>query len=376
LLVKVANTAGMHIVKTVMPLKSKPLIGILTITLEPLEDSYHVYFELVEELTALDVELVVFTPYGINWLNETVRGFVFKNGTWDRGVTRFPDAVYNRLYGTNAKTIARLIKMLGEKCVFNHQNRLNKAQVARILNSSKLEPNLPETNEYSWDNLAGMLAKYEKVMLKPVYGHYGFNIYQVTQTESQYLVYFETLRRPHYRFNKPEQLRNWIEELLLRSHKCIYLVQQYIEPLKIRGRFFDLRVLVQRNAKGKWAVTAIMSRINRLNYLISNFVYSIADGTELLKDLGLPRLIDPITEMGIDVGRLLTKKMAMFAEISVDYLIDNNNKPWIIEVNGKPRKDLFEDYADEELLRTIHLQPIIYGRHAAVKKQNSQLQKR
>ena len=349
-------------------MKNKPLIGILAITLGPLEDSYEVYFDLTEELTALGVELIVFTPYGVDWLKETVRGLVFKNGKWDSGVTRLPDAVYNRLYGTNPKTVARLIKTLGEKHVYNHQNRLNKAQVAGILADSKLKPYLPESGEYSWDNLRSMLAKYRQVMLKPVYGHYGLNIYKVVQAGSGCQAYFETLRRPYRTFTKPDELKNWVETSVLQSKTKPYLVQQYIEPAKLRGRFFDLRVLVQRNGIGKWVTTAVMSRINRFNSLISNFVYRVIDGEKLLKDLGLPHLREPVLEMGIDAGRLLTKGLGMFAEISVDFLIDQNNKPWIIEVNGKPRKDLFEDYANEELLRKIHLQPIIYGRYIALRK--------
>ena len=140
--------------------------------------------------------------------------------------------------------------------------------------------------------------------------------------------------------------------------------------LSCGGVFFDLRLLAQRDGAGKWAVTAVMSRINRLNYLISNLVYRITDGEDLLKDLGLPHLIRPLSEMSVEAAKLLTRKLGMFAEISVDWIVDQSYKPWIIEINGKPRKDLFEDYADDELLRAIHLRPISYGRYAALKKAN------
>lgn len=362
----VANGTGLHIVEPVMLVKNKVLLGILTITLEPLEDGYHVYLDLTEELEALNVSLVVFTPYGIDWMHDTVRGLVLKDGEWVPGVTRFPDAVYNRLYGTNARTVARLASVLGARCVFNHDNRLSKILVANILKGSRLAQNLPETAEYSWDGCMRMLGKYRQVILKPSFGHYGFDIYKVERTEEQYQVYFETLRRPYQSFTKADQLRDWIKEMLREAKKGSYLVQQYVEPLRLRGRFFDLRMLVQRNGEGKWAVTGIMSRFNRLNYLISNFVYTITDGTELLTEIGLAHLIKPLTTMGTDVARLLTKNLGMFAEMSVDCIIDTSYKPWIIEVNGKPRKDLFEDYADEELLRAIYLQPIIYGRFAAL----------
>ena len=105
--------------------------------------------------------------------------------------------------------------------------------------------------------------------------------------------------------------------MLVKPKPRPYLVQQYIEPLKLRGRFFDLRLLAQRDGAGKWAVTAVMSRINRLNYLISNLVYRITDGEDLLKDLGLPHLIRPLSEMSVEAAKLLTRKLGMFAEISV-----------------------------------------------------------
>ena len=362
----------LHILKSVINLKNKPLLGIMTISLGWLEDSYLVYLDLEAELTELGVDVVVFTPYGINWTRETVSGLVFQDGKWDRGVTRFPDVVYNRLYGTNPKTIGRLAQKLGSQRVYNRENRLDKAEVGNILARSKLQRYLPETLEYSWDNLNKLLKKHQRVILKPAYGHYGFDIFLLVQAESQVQVYIETLRKPAYRFSNEQSLRTWTEEMLTEQAERKYLVQQWIEPLKYEKRFFDLRLLLQRNGRGTWEVTAMMSRINRLNYFISNFVYRIVDGRELLKKQGLVRLVQELDRIGIETAQTLNQKLGPFAELSVDFLIDSRNQPWIIEVNGKPRRDLFEDFADDQLLKKIYLQPLIYGRYLALQKLKGQ----
>lgn len=95
--------------------------------------------------------------------------------------TRLPDAVYNRLYGTNPKTIARLVKELGTNHVYNHENRLDKSVVANLLARSKLKEYLPATYGYSWDNLKMLLDNQSRVVLKPVYGHYGLDIILIEQ---------------------------------------------------------------------------------------------------------------------------------------------------------------------------------------------------
>mgnify|MGYP001026581752 FL=1 len=352
-------------------LKNKPLIGIITISLGWVEDSYHIYFELEEELTELGVELVVFTPYGIDWMRDKIRGLVFKDGEWERGETRLPDAVYNRLYGTNPKTIARLVKELGTNHVYNHENRLDKSVVANLLARSKLKEYLPATYGYSWDNLKMLLDNQSRVVLKPVYGHYGLDIILIEQGENGWEVFVETLRSPRFRFDRLQGLRAWTEELNSQT-KSGYLVQRWIEPLKYNGRYFDLRLLLQRGGRGAWETTAVMSRITRLNYFVSNFVYKTVDGEELLRQVGLPTLPRKLGSIAYQAAELLERRLGHFAELSVDFLVDNKNQPWIIEINGKPRRDLFEDYADEELLKKIYLRPIVYGRYLAAKKLKGQ----
>ena len=46
----------------------------------------------------------------------------------------------------------------------------------------------------------------------------------------------------------------------------------------------------------------------------------------------------------------------------MDFMVDAEGRPWIIEVNGKPDKGLFHEFGDEQMLERIYLTPLTYLR--------------
>lgn len=271
-----------------------------------------------------------------------------------------PDVVYNRLYGTHQETVQRLIAVLGPERVYNHNNRLDKLTVYRYLAASDLNQYLPPTAVYSWETLSLWLKQYARVILKPQLGHYGVHIYLIHQTDTDYTIFAETLRNPRYTFTAG-QLRNWLTDLMETLPSNKFLLQRWIEPLQYSGRYFDLRLLVQKAVPERWQVTGILSRINRLSYFVSNYAYNIVDGNNLLRQLELVELGDQLQKAAVQTAVLVHDKLGGLAELSVDFIIDTAYQPWIIEVNGKPRKDLFAHCCDETVMQKIYLQPIRYG---------------
>ncbi|HBG02774.1 MAG TPA: ATP-binding protein, partial [Firmicutes bacterium] len=47
--------------------------------------------------------------------------------------------------------------------------------------------------------------------------------------------------------------------------------------------------------------------------------------------------------------------------ISVDFALDTEGHLWIIEVNGKPDRNLFFTLRDEELIKRILVSPLEYA---------------
>ena len=337
------------------------IIGILTISLDRLSDDFPPYLDLSERLLELGAQLIVFTPYGINWKQKTVSGLISTKGNWEIGITSWPNAVYNRLYGTHSRFIECLADELGMGMVFNEMNRLDKLEIHHVLTNSKVGEYLPDTVDFSWKNLLFWLTKYKRIILKPKRGHYGKNVYLLVNTEDEYYVFIGSMNNPKYKFDKSGELKKWADETQADLPNQDFLIQKWIESAKFAGRYFDVRLLVQKNNQGNWETTAAVSRIARYNFFISNIVYQIVDSQWLFVQLGWKDLVLIMKDIGLQVGKILCEKLGPFGELSIDFLVDAQANPWIIEINGKPTKTLFTKVVNDNVLSKIYLNPIEYA---------------
>lgn len=341
-------------------MKVKPIIGVLGITLENLPEYYEDDLNLDDEVAGLDGTVVLFTPAGIDWDRGQVRGLVLGKNGWEEDRISFPHAIYNRLYGTHSGLVIRLADKLGHHRVFNHNNRLDKTMVHNILAKSTLKPYLPATSKFNIQLLFSWLSKYQQLIVKPQKGHYGKEVYKIVKTKTDYEVYYETDHQPVGVFSR-RTLEVWLIQTLGVAANQKYLLQQWIESVQISGRYFDTRALVHKISRGQWQVPGQTSRLARRGYFVSNFVEIVESAERIATKLGSEELPNQLTKIAIEAAQLLDRYIGELAEISIDYLIDEQLHPWILEVNGKPTKDLFTYLADDQLISAVYLQPLKYG---------------
>lgn len=355
-------------------MKKRPVIGLLCIILGQQPEYEELDLELEQEIMDLGIDLIAFTPYGISWSDQTVQGKGLVNGEWVRTEKPFPDAIYNRLYGTHPNTIKRLTGMIGTQSLFNRKNRLDKYQVYQSLYKTHKRI-LPFTSEYTWAGLMDSLETQQQIILKPKHGHYGLDIYRVTKVrEGRYELYHDKIRQPKLIFSK-KQLEEFMGEIQGEAEKREYLIQQLIEPVMWQGRYFDIRTLVQKDHLGKWQVTASISRVARKNYFATNVVYKLDEPENMLQNAsfhvtesnGAEIIMGKVKQIALEVANTLNATMGPLGELGIDFLIDRWGEPWLIEVNGKPRKDLFDIIDDEAVLEKIYLRPLEYAKFLARK---------
>ena len=134
----------------------------------------------------------------------------------------------------------------------------------------QLRPVLPHTELLNQKNFYRLLKMYRHIIVKPSNSSGGDGVIQITTiAPNQFKVHYEKKQK---KVNL-EQLYPLIRRLTPNS-KATYIVQRRISLLKINGKPFDLRVMVQRKKGVGWLVTGIMAKVAGSGYFITNLVRS------------------------------------------------------------------------------------------------------
>ncbi|HHX75719.1 MAG TPA: YheC/YheD family protein [Firmicutes bacterium] len=338
-------------------MKTKPVIGVLAFSPAPLEQD--------EFLQEMEHEIVVFTPWSIKWSEKKVNGLLYRNGSWIRGIFPFPAVVYNRCYTSDGRYVRWVAKFIGKSNVFNCMTRFNKWEVYQLLAQTKVKPYLPETWQYRQELLPVLLERHRHLVLKPALGHYGENVYRLEKTATgEYHIYDGSVWPLHSSLNA-EKLMSFLQE---ETGEKRFLLQQFIPFAEVNRRLFEVRLFVQKNGLGQWAVTAAVSRIAAYGFWVTNFSPTVRPAEAVLAEAGFAAKLAEIKAAGMKTAAILESQLGPLGEISVDCGIAADGKVWIIEVNGMPVKSGPAGAGDPELEKRVYLPPFQYAAFLLQKK--------
>ncbi|CAN7749993.1 YheC/YheD family protein [Paenibacillus sp. LjRoot56] len=230
-------------------------------------------------------------------------------------------------------------------------NKLGKYKA--LLTNEELALNLPPTILATETNVEGLLEKYHAVYLKPSNGTGGYGIFKLSRIDSKYRLdngtrhrSFATFKGAYVAFQKAKR-------------KKTYLVQKAIHLLHYQGLPFDLRIMVQRNRKRKWEVTGIVGRLAMPNKVVTNY-HSGGRPMPVGKLLSpfIPKneqvsYVESLKALGVRISKHMSGIFPNFRSYGVDIGIDKEMKPWIIEVNTRPDKYIFNALSDKRMYRKI-----------------------
>lgn len=319
------------------------------------------YYRILSEIYPF--ELLFFAPRSINWKSGVISGLRLKNGYWEEGNYLFPKTVYNRCYPHGEETVLRLGDVLGANTIFNSVTQFDKWDLYRYLaaNETLLE-HLPKTYAYTQGNSLGyLLQKRKEIILKPRRGFGGLGVLKINKISSDLFTISSHITKGPVPI-VGEKFALFF--LILLAPPAQFIAQQYIQSLERKGRKFDVRILMQKNLKGEWVVGGALSRISPAKSLLTNDYLRIVDPLLVVEKPLLTRLES--------LSRLTAKHLNQYfdnlGEIGVDFLIGRGQKPWILEVNGKPDKSLFWQLGNKKMLERIYLNPLNYQRYLQTKK--------
>ncbi|MFE6074937.1 YheC/YheD family protein [Paenibacillus sp. NPDC057886] len=271
-------------------------------------------------------------------------------------------------------------------------------KTAVLQRSRNVNGYIPVTRQYNRQTLERMTELFESNYIKPDRGTYGNGVMRVKtiRIDPHPIIDASTsenavdplspsaaevgaensaevpLTTYELRYGTEEKHFHSLDELDLalteRIQERDYIIQQGIPLMKHDGLPFDLRVLTQKNLQRNWETTGILGRVAAPGKIITNIHGGgrLATFNELVRphfdqDL-FQQLRSELYRLGIHTAVQLQQSFPRLKEIGIDIALDEDGRPWIIEVNTLPGIYAFGLLPDKETYRKIKRYARAYGR--------------
>ncbi|MBM7702701.1 YheC/YheD family protein [Metabacillus iocasae] len=330
-----------------------PIIGIVTETSPNSDATFGSITSFCRELLQTCEEKGAFAAiYSISdLLAEDVKGYIACDEGWEYVSTPLPQIVHNRIHSRkteNHHSFQEMTQVLAEKRIpFFNAHYLNKWFVFEKLKAIEhLKPYLPDTVLLrKKQDFIDALAMYPSIFIKPIHGSQGKHIFKVSKDEHNYLLDYTTFTQPYS--NEYETFYDLFEALYGQLKKQGFIIQQTIPLQTYKDCPFDFRLLCHKKNDLQWKLTSMVARVSQPNYFVSNLarggdLYSPKVILESMYEKKHAKsILVLLKELAIDICHHLdaaTAESELYAEFGIDLAIDQDGKPWIIEVNTKPSK--------------------------------------
>lgn len=365
--------------------RSSPIVAILTVEddTKQFRGNRPNFIDIITTGAELGIPVFVVTTKDLNLRMRSIRGYEYNGKTkeWKQRVIPLPDIIYNRIPYREDEHLPENRRLIAE-CLRHPRVRLynpsffNKWHLFEWLSSSNATKNhIPETCKYSEKlKLLPLLRKHPFLYMKPEKGKAGKGIMRIRRVAKPKVVYVLKIQEQRnsatLRFPTVAKLKQYLQTAIGQED---YIVQQGVALSTVDRRPFDLRVLVQKNGKGKWALTGVGARIAGETSITTHVPRggSIDSPQKLLSasfgKAKAARLLKRTGHTSLSIAKRIEKQSGhLLGEMSLDLGVDQKGRIWFFEANSKPMK------FDEPHIREKSLQRFFeYCRYLARKRTSS-----
>lgn len=316
----------------------------------------------------LTLKLFAFTREDILWKKQKIIGLCQVEGKWEEKTFPFPHAVYNQCYNKRKSTIEQLNNVIGRDKCFNSINWFNKWNVYNLLIQSNLQMYIPDTFLFNGAEVVELVEKHKLVYVKPTYGYQGKRVHRLELKENGDIHISIHSFAPRFICRKNEDIQQKITKLL---GETIFIVQKGIRSSQIDNKNYDIRALVQKDIIGNWTISTVVCRVANKLYFNTGVYESICGADEILTRI-IPQkemketILKSINDISVNAAQVLDTHMGLLGELSVDFVLDEEMKLWIIEVNGKPQKSIHKEINNFKYEQLIYRRPIEYAYYLSI----------
>lgn len=286
--------------------------------------------------------LVAFSTDCINLEEKTVQGYYYDSNfkgrglPWIAGTFPLPEVIFSRTI--LSEDTMNMLKEETNNHIFN-SNFFNKWEFwNKVKKNKRAEKYLPDTKLYSdFKDIEEMLDKYGAVYLKPLNGTLSRGLFKVIKLEEGYGLKHKQ-GEDMLSFSTSEEAAKYINEEVIRKYR--YIIQQAINPLRVKGRHMDFRVIMQKNETLDWQCTGIIALIGSRGDICSNWG-STAYFEDILYDqfdftqqqiFKLKREIVGACKL---VCEALESPEENYGDLGFDVVVDEEFKIWVLEANKR-----------------------------------------
>lgn len=362
---------------TRIPDPSKPVIAILTISdrLQQFRGNRNNFRDIIRTGKEMGYLVYVVTVRDLRLEEPVVTGYVPSPSgkLWYAIPVPRPQIIYNRIPNREEEEKAPVVRKIAE-CLEHPDVHLynpsffNKWNLFEWLKESKATArHVPKTRRLrSAATLTAMLKNHDSLYLKPEKGKAGKGIMRLKYRPNTLLPFRLQIqsgkKNTTYKAASVERLWARIGRAKGTSR---YIVQQAIGLAGYHGRPFDLRVLLQKNGRGAWAVTGVGARLAGARSITTHVPRggSIEDPSTMLEGtFGAEQaavILKNVSTTALLVARQIERASGfMLGEMSMDLGVDEQGGVWFFEANSRPMK------FDEPNIRKLSLERIFqYGLH-------------
>lgn len=370
---------------------SQPTLGILTLYLNEQRhlEERPVYQKMIAAGKKVGLDVYVFTPQDVDEKQRRIYAMCYnpKTRRWTRKWTRFPHMIFDRCRIQNSYRFKQLLRFRSKynHLLFLNRPLRNKWTIHQVLSGvASIKPHLPATRLYrSIQDLQSMLRKHSLIYLKPINGTGGRGILRIERSQGSSSTVLLQGRDHQRRIIQPQKLTLNQLASKLAAWRAVdrYLIQQGIALKLPNGRVHDYRMLVQKNGNGEWEVTGCAGRVGANRSITSNLHgggEAVRMDVLLQKWIGDEKRIAEVKEdagkVSLEIAQFLEEKYGALCELALDLAIDRKGRIWLLEVNPKPAREVFNRIGDRDTYRTAISRPIEYAawlHHQKGKRQGS-----
>lgn len=335
------------------------------------------------------IRVIVFSPLWISWRDQTVYAYIFNQSDWERDKFPLPLLAYDRCpysdlnqYRSTRAAIARM-KQQAAVVMLSIGLRGKWDIYCTLTKNSSVAPILPPTQLFTEAaNLAEQLDRHRgELFLKPHGGAHGKSTLYIRQqpssewgdpsssTSLELYGRSNANRYIRHTFPQPQYGWAWIDRFV---GKRKFVVQPYLSLINQAGEPFDIRVLMQKNGRGSWNFTGMAARVGEKGGITSNLhggghaVPVIPFLEKQFAQHHVRQLVQQLHTYSEYIPPLLEDQYGRMSEVGIDFGIDLQARLWLLEVNSKPGRSIFNQTKDDDAALKSVENPILYARYMLI----------